>query len=183
MNEPVKHRPRAYLYYRRLKMYFTRLRYGLKHVDPTAYILQPLGISKDLVAQEYVFIGKGCFIGPKVSIGAYSMLAPCVAIVGGDHEFNRVGQPTIFSGRGKIESTRIAEDVWIGFGAILLAGISIGQGAIVGAGAVVTDSVPPYEIYAGVPAKKIKSRFENSADRSRHAEALSKRNFTPTFCV
>jgi phosphonate metabolism protein (transferase hexapeptide repeat family) len=56
----------------------------------------------------------------------------------------------------------IGHDVWIGHGAIVLPGISIGHGAVVAAGAVVTKDVEPYAIVAGVPATRIKWRFEKS---------------------
>lgn len=54
----------------------------------------------------------------------------------------------------------IGNDVWIGTGAILLEGVTIGDGAVIAAGAVVTADVSPYEIVGGVPAKRIKMRFE-----------------------
>ena len=54
----------------------------------------------------------------------------------------------------------IGNDVFIGFGAMIIAIESIGDGAIIGAGAVVTKSIPPYEIWAGNPAKKIGERPE-----------------------
>ena len=53
----------------------------------------------------------------------------------------------------------VEDDVWIGFGAIILSGIHIGQGAIIGAGAVVTKDVPPYSIVGGAPARVIRKRF------------------------
>lgn len=53
----------------------------------------------------------------------------------------------------------IGNDVWIGYEAVILAGVTIGDGAIIGAHAVVTKSVPPYVIVGGVPAKPIKKRF------------------------
>lgn len=54
----------------------------------------------------------------------------------------------------------IDDDVWIGYGATILSGVHIGQGAVVAAGAVVTKDDPPYAIVGGVPAKVIKYRFE-----------------------
>lgn len=51
---------------------------------------------------------------------------------------------------------RIMHDAWIGAGAIILPGVTVGECSIVGAGAVVTENVPPFSIVAGVPAKKIK---------------------------
>lgn len=53
----------------------------------------------------------------------------------------------------------IDDDVWIGYGATIMAGVHVGQGAVVAAGAVVTKDVPPYAIVGGVPAKVIKYRF------------------------
>ena len=53
----------------------------------------------------------------------------------------------------------IGNDVWIGYEAVILAGVTIGDGAIIGARAVVTKDVPPYTIVGGVPAKPIRRRF------------------------
>ena len=55
----------------------------------------------------------------------------------------------------------INSDVWIGAGVTVLSGVKIGVGAVVGAGSVVTHDIPPYEIWAGNPAKKIRSRFDD----------------------
>jgi virginiamycin A acetyltransferase len=60
----------------------------------------------------------------------------------------------------------IGNDVWIGYDAIIMAGVHIGDGAIIGTRAVVTKDVPPYTIVGGVPAKEIRRRFE--------AETISK---------
>lgn len=53
----------------------------------------------------------------------------------------------------------VGNDVWIGYEAVILAGVTIGDGAIIGARAVVTKDVPPYTIVGGVPAKPIRKRF------------------------
>lgn len=53
----------------------------------------------------------------------------------------------------------VDDDVWIGYGATILSGVHIGQGAVIAAGAIVTKNVEPYQIVAGVPAKPIKYRF------------------------
>ena len=59
---------------------------------------------------------------------------------------------------------RIEDDVWIGARAIILAGITIGKGAIIGAGAVVTKDVSPYAICVGNPARVIKYRNDEKTD-------------------
>ena len=53
----------------------------------------------------------------------------------------------------------IGNDVWIGYEAVILAGVTIGDGAIIGTRAVVTRDVPPYTIVGGVPARVIRRRF------------------------
>lgn len=53
----------------------------------------------------------------------------------------------------------IDDDVWIGYGATILSGVHVGQGAVIASGAVVTKDVPPYAIVGGVPAKILKYRF------------------------
>lgn len=60
------------------------------------------------------------------------------------------------------KKTVIGNDVWIGFGAIIISGVNIGDGAIVAAGAVVTKDVPAYAIVGGVPARVLKMRFPST---------------------
>lgn len=54
----------------------------------------------------------------------------------------------------------ISNDVWIGYEAVILSGVTVGDGAVIGARALVTKDVPPYTIVGGVPAKRIRSRFD-----------------------
>lgn len=56
----------------------------------------------------------------------------------------------------------VGNDVWIGYEAVLLSGVTIGDGAIIGTRAVVTQDVPPYTIVGGVPAKPIRKRFDDA---------------------
>jgi acetyltransferase-like isoleucine patch superfamily enzyme len=122
---------------------------------------------KHLSVGNDVYIGKGCTIQVDGKIGNYVLIANHVGIVGRfDHNYKTVGipiryapwigdQPTTLSDGGVI----IDEDVWIGFGAIILSGVHIGRGAIVAAGAVVTKDIEPYEIVGGIPAQVIGKRF------------------------
>ena len=57
----------------------------------------------------------------------------------------------------------IGNDVWIGYDAVILSGVTIGDGAIIGARAVVTKDVPPYTIVGGIPARHIRKRFDEEA--------------------
>ncbi len=138
-------------------------------------------IAKDLQIGEYTFIGTNCTIYPKVQIGKYCLIAPDVKIVGADHRFDILGQPICFSGRPHLPNTNIGHDVWIGTSAIILAGVKIGDGAIIAAGALVTKDVPACAIVGGNPAKLLKMRFSNGAVSEHQAlirEATAKGKFT-----
>ena len=69
---------------------------------------------------------------------------------------------TNFSNVGfeEYEKTEIGNDVWIGSNCLIKAGVKIGNGAVIGMGSVVTHDVPPYEIWAGNPARLIRKRFD-----------------------
>ncbi len=165
---------------RYLKMAWYRHIYKLKNVHPTFYMGGKSWVSSDLIAKEYVFMGGECNIYPKVTIGKYTMFAPRVSILGGDHLFDNPTVPIIFSGRPVMPSTTIGEDVWVGAGAFIKAGLNIGNGAIVAAGSIVTKDVPAYTIYGGNPAKLIRMRF-NEEEIERHKRMLSNPNINPNY--
>jgi serine acetyltransferase len=161
--------------YESLIMIYKRKKYRLKHVHKTFIMDGKSWISRDLIAHEYSFIGVECLIGPKVELGPYVMLGPRVAIVGADHRYDIAGTPMIFSGRPVLKKTVIESDAWVGYGAILMAGITVGRGSIIAAGAVVTKDVPPYQIYGGIPARKLAERFASASDREEHDKMLARR--------
>lgn len=153
---------------RTLRRNYWRLRLRLRFVDSTFLAGGKSVISSDLNAGPYSYIGPGCEIGAGVSIGAYTMLGPSVKIIGNDHIFNVPGSPIIFSGRPEFKPTNIGNDVWIGAGVIVISGCTIGDGAIVAAGSVVTKDILPLTIVAGVPARFVKSRFLTKTDEEKH---------------
>lgn len=158
---------------RRVVMAFRRRYHGLRHVDGTFYMAGGCRVSSDLEAEAYAYLGPCCEVGPRVHLGRYVMFGPRVAVIGGDHRTDVVGTPMIFAGRPTLAETFIEADAWVGYGAILLAGVRVGRGAIVAAGAVVTRDVPPYEVHGGVPARRIGERFADPADRARHDAMLA----------
>lgn len=168
----LRRNDRFYFALRTVLMALRRASRGLNGAHPTFYMAASARVSADLVAHAYSFINIDCIVGPRVTLGRYAMLAPEVVIIGGDHRIDVAGTPILFSGRPELAKTVIGADAWIGFRAIVMAGVSIGRGAIVAAGAVVTKDVPPYEIHAGVPARKIGERFAGVADRMRHDAML-----------
>lgn len=125
-------------------------------------------------------IAMGTYTGHNVTIkntqiGKFCSLSWNLSIGGKNHDYQRVTTfPTyhwsrIFPNAGIDEAaliqpqpTVIGNDVWVGAGAIILRGVQVGDGAVIGSGAVVTKDVAPYSIVAGVPAKEIKTRFDES---------------------
>ena len=92
-------------------------------------------------------------------IGNYVRIAAHTVIVATQHIFERTDVPICHQGiEGK--AIKIEDDVWIGTNCTILGGVSIGKGAIVAAGAVVTKGVEAYSIVGGVPAKVIGSRLK-----------------------
>lgn len=158
---------------RTLKAAYYRNYYKLKYVDKTTYFGGKSYISRDLVTEKNVYIGPGCAINPRVKIGAYTMLANNVRIMGGDHRYDIPGIPIIYSGRAELKPTTIGRDCWIGAYSIIMCGVNIGDGSIIAAGSVVTKDVEPYSIYGGVPAKKIKNRFNSDEEVAIHKQMLS----------
>lgn len=159
--------------FRILKRKYYVSKYRLKHVHSTCYLGGKSKISYDLRADAYSYIGPGCIIYPNVHIGAYSMIANNVSIIGDDHFYKKTGIPIIFSGRETIKKTIIGKDCWIGAHSIIMTGVRIGDGTIVAAGSVVTKDIPEFCIYGGVPAKKIKDRFGSPEETEKHREFLN----------
>jgi len=96
-------------------------------------------------------------------IGAYCSIANNVSIGQGEHSLSRVSTSSVFYDLSYDELTTkdcvIGNDVWIGSDAIILRGVRIGDGAVVGANAVVTKDVKAFEVVAGVPARHLRFRF------------------------
>jgi len=110
-----------------------------------------------------VFIASNCNIlaGADVYIGRYSMLGPHCLLVSTNHTIDNPSLPMI-SLPNLYKSIYIDDDVWLGAKVTVVAGVRIGRGAVVVAGAVVTKDVEPYSVVGGVPAKHIKYRFSDA---------------------
>lgn len=108
---------------------------------------------------NHVFIGRGCFIhgGGNVTIGHDVLIGPGVRIWSADHRFSDPTRRIREQGH-EFGEVVIGDDVWIGVDAIVLKNVSIGNGAVIAAGTVVTKDVPSMAIVGGVPARIIGSR-------------------------
>ncbi len=105
-------------------------------------------------------VGDNTYILGKVSIGKDVMMAANCAFIGSNHNMSRVDIPMNQQG-GTNAPIVINDDVWIGYGSIICAGVTVEQGAVIAAGSVVTKNVPECAVVGGVPAKIIRYRGEN----------------------
>ena len=117
-------------------------------------------IGEGLIMGDHANIGPFCYIGcsGKISIGNNVMMGPRVSIFAENHVFD---DPHIIMQEQGVRKAPVVieDDCCIAANSVILAGVTIGKGSVVAAGAVVTKDVPPYSIVAGVPAKIIKTRL------------------------
>lgn len=113
----------------------------------------------NLILGDEVDLAKDVIIttGGKVSIGARTLIGYRTQILSANHSIPPRGERIPISG-DVFKPINIENDVWIGANCIITAGVTIGEGAVVAAGSVVTKNVFPYQIVAGIPAKVIKER-------------------------
>lgn len=124
-----------------------------KNVD----IGRKISFSSQVSLGDNSSIGDFAHIVGKVSIGKDVMISPNCAFISSNHNYERIDIPMNKQG-GTYEQIVIGDDVWIGYGTIILAGVTIGNGVVIAAGSVVTKDIPDYSVVGGIPAKIIKSR-------------------------
>lgn len=132
------------------------------HVGPRSVLWAP----QSLRIGDDVYIGKNVTIEVDGEIGDGVLIANNVGIVGRqDHDIRECGSPIRRAAwvgdepQRLSRATYVGSDVWIGFGAVVLSGVRIGDSAIVAAGAVVREDVAPNQIVSGNPATSIGHRF------------------------
>lgn len=156
----------------KLKVWQCNKKWKKEHPDSKVYFETLINLNK-------VSIGKGTY-GPlhivdyspktgksKVKIGAYCSIAmDNLFLLGGGHPLHYVTtypfKNMLFDQEESLDDGDIIikDDVWIGAQATIMSGVTIGQGAVIGAKALVTHDIPPYSIAVGIPAKVIKYRFD-----------------------
>lgn len=116
---------------------------------------------------QNIFLGEGSYVNgggmlcassnARIVIGRNCMISYNTHFRTDMHRHDDVAIPMISQGHDQMDII-LEDDVWVGFGAQIMAGVKIGTGSIVGAGAVVTRDVPPYSVVGGVPARLIQRR-------------------------
>jgi acetyltransferase-like isoleucine patch superfamily enzyme len=113
----------------------------------------------DIVLGDHVNIGfhSEVFSGSSVKVGPYGLFAAYTYLVGGGHDFEQAAVPVIEQQRSS-KGIALGENVWLGTGAKVLDGVTIGKDVVVGANAVVSGDLPDGVVAAGIPAKVLRSR-------------------------
>lgn len=142
------------------------------HIMDNSSILGNVTLGKNVFVHENILIrsfGERISIGEnttinrntnilsKVSIGCNCSIAPNVVIVGANHVFSDNSR-TIKEQGSTCRGIIIEDDVWIAANVTVCDGVKIGKGAVIGAGSVVVNDIPPFTVAVGVPAKVIKYR-------------------------
>jgi|SRR6185312_10816458 len=122
-------------------------------------------VSDDSEIGQYTYIGYNCCI-TKSKIGRYCSIANNVSIGLGEHDHSNISTSSLFYENPYQKLTQkdciIGNDVWIGVDSIVRRGVSIGNGAVIGANSFVNSDIPDFAIAAGNPAKIIKLRFNST---------------------
>ncbi len=114
-----------------------------------------------IVLGRKVYVGSGCEfnISDEITIGDDCLIAAGCRFIDHNHGLLDRERPT----RSQLcthKAIVLEKDVWLGVNVVVLQGVTIGEGSVVGAGSVCTKPIPPGEIWAGVPARKIRDRSE-----------------------
>ena len=129
-------------------------------IGPGAIVQGNITIGEHSSVQAYSILVAYGEVG-KITIGNYVRIAPQVMMIAGNHVFADPDRPIHQQGL-EAKPIMIEDDCWIAGRVNVMAGVTIGQGSVIGAGAVVTKDIPPYSIAVGVPAKVIGSRKKNA---------------------
>lgn len=135
-------------------------------IKPTSYYGRNVG--EGMIIGENSSIGPDGYVGCSgfISIGANVLIGPRVSMHGENHEFADRDNPIKAQGVRR-DGISIGDDCWIGSDTVLLGGVHIGRGSVIGAGSVVTKSLPPDTVAIGVPARVIHHRQEFRTGKHR----------------
>lgn len=169
--------------------YLTRIKWRKYKFGSNPYIgrMVYMWAKNSITIGDNFYIGKFSQIECDAQIGNHVMFANNVALVGRyDHNYQQFGVPTrlaesirqkSYNWKGLNDITVIEDDVWVGYGSIILSGVRIGKGSIIAAGSLVTKDVESYSIYGGFPARKLRNRFDSDIDLKNHIDLYKKNGF------
>lgn len=130
-----------------------------------AEIQGPVRIGQDC------FINRDAYIRPETTLEAGVFLGPFVRIITDGHH---IGEETRRAGVNRLQPVRIGAGTWVGASTTILGGVTIGQGCIIAAGALVNKDIPPNTLAGGVPARVIRHLGAQSGDTPESAPPMSR---------
>ena len=141
-----------------LRVFFARR--IAKHIGKHANVEKGAQFNAHVSVGDYSDLGVRCQINGPVTIGDYVMMGPDCVIYTQNHKTDDLTKPMQQSGFCDFKPVTIGNDVWIGARVIILPGVTIGNGCIIGAGAVVSKDIPDYSVAVGNPIRVVKNRLE-----------------------
>jgi len=141
------------------------------HLSAGCFFSKPLRnmLTRNVIEEmgDHCNVEKGADFTPYTKLGDYSglganvLMGPNVIVLTQNHRHDRCDIPMRLQGYEPIKPVHIKDDVWIGRNVLIMPGVTVGTGAILAAGAVVTKDVPKYAIVGGVPARVLKYRNQD----------------------
>jgi acetyltransferase-like isoleucine patch superfamily enzyme len=132
-------------------------------------VIAPSGIfggepGEGLLMGDHSNLGAWAYVGCSgfISVGSNVLMGPRVSLLAEDHNAVSTEEPIKAQGVTRLPIT-IEDDVWLGAGATVVGGVTVGRGSILAAGSVVTKDVAPFSVVAGVPATLVRTRLAGSA--------------------
>ena len=149
-----RHLKTIIVFFRRIKQLFFHNKIGKQvEICESSYLTH-------CIIGDYTYLGMYSYFN-HVQMGRYCSISGFVTIGAMEHDYNEVSTSTHLSDGGyRDRVTHIGDDVWIGAQCVIRQGVTIGQGAVIGANSFVNKDIPPYAIAFGSPAKVYKYRFE-----------------------
>ena len=172
-----------YRKYKIKKNFGTESRLCTTSIHPSAqlgrkiYLAKNVDVRADVKISDYTYCSQGTTVFSNTVIGRYCSIGYNVQIGCPEHPLHFfTTSPSIYRNKNIkkhcqwpqndiVAPVIIGNDVWIGSNAIILQGVTVGDGAVVAAGAVVTHDIPPFSVWGGVPAKCIGKRFERDMEK------------------
>jgi acetyltransferase-like isoleucine patch superfamily enzyme len=125
-------------------------------LEPDVWITAPGSARVRIGAGTFLNLGVMVAAMELVEIGSHCMFANGCLITDADHRFDDPNRPVPWQGFTTKGPTRVGDNVWCGAHVVITSGVTVGERSVIGANSVVTDTIPPFSVAAGVPARVLR---------------------------